>query len=164
MSIAQQVEKELSQLKNELGKLSSYTNTIEKAAQVSASSSHVSSSLEEVVKKVSQSYEGELEKLQKLISQIEKLSDEIRSLEKGISKIDFPSKLDKLDSTIASTNLSVQHLKTDLNLLQGTITSSIASIEKQIDIKLVEHLQPLKTLLYIVIVLVLACLLAIFIF
>jgi chromosome segregation ATPase len=125
-----EINSELKRLKNSLEKLDSYTSEIGIAKEASSS---VVSSIEELQKSYSESISAIDKELIGLIETNKPLIDQLEKLSKNLDNVDFPSRLDKIDATVAGINQGVMNLQGKLDNTERDIRDQIKELSKSFD-------------------------------
>jgi len=102
------VNDHLNELESELGRLRNSVNEIATAREAASKVISASQSMLTSLKQVATDFQH-LGKSNKSITQ--KLDETVDS----ILKVDFPSRLDKLDNTVSAINIGIQNLSTNLH-------------------------------------------------
>ena len=124
MSDIATVNDHLGELESELERLNNSVNEIATAKEAASKVVSVSQSVLSTLGKVSVDY-------QKLYEANEAINHIIHDAVGSISKVDFPSRLDKLDNTVSAVNIGVQNLATsfhDLSQEFGGIENRLTSL------------------------------------
>ena len=125
-----EINSELKRLKNSLEKLDSYTSEIGIAKETSSS---VVTSIEELQKSYSESISAIDEELIGLIETNKPLIDQLEKLTKNLDNVDFPSRLDKIDATVAGINQGVMNLQGKLDNTERDIRDQIKELSKSVN-------------------------------
>jgi DNA repair ATPase RecN len=108
MSDIATVNEHLVELESELERLSKATDEIATAKEAASEVMSASQSVLSTLGKVSVDY-------QKLYESNEAINSIIHDAVGSISKVDFPSRLDKLDNTVSAVSIGVQNLATSFH-------------------------------------------------
>jgi chromosome segregation ATPase len=87
--------------------------------------SSVHSELEEHLSSNQQRQEEHFKKVDEFLEEKEKLLNQVQELRDYIDSVDFPNRLDKLDNTTSSINVSIQNLQTSISEFKKEIKESI---------------------------------------
>lgn len=146
MPMKDQVHKDLAKLQGELSRLDSAVKHIEDAKELTKQITSNGQNLHE-------KYSDQLKEVKELTSKYQELVTRTEKLTEKIDKIDFPSRLDKLDASVTGINQGIQNVQTKLeNLgtaLDRAITNSTKSLLSRIE-KNSGEIQTLKILIYVV--------------
>lgn len=103
-----EVNDHLAELESELERLGKSVDTICAAQEAPSKAVSTSKSVLAILEQVSRGY-------QELHESDKKLKDEIHDVIDKISRVDFPSRLDKLDNTVSAVSIGVQNLIHDVS-------------------------------------------------
>lgn len=151
---------ELKRLKNSLEKLESYSSEIGKAKETAHS-------IIENIKKIQTSYSDSIVTLEKELNDIvatnKPLTEELVKLVDNLEKVNFPSRLDKIESLVSVINMNVMniqnklnHTEKDLKIDLGNLAAVIEKNQKANEYSSVQRkgeIEANKNLLVVVIVL-----------
>jgi regulator of replication initiation timing len=91
------------------------------------------SSIEELQKSYSESISAIDKELIGLIETNKPLIDQLEKLSKNLDNVDFPSRLDKIDATVAGINQGVMNLQGKLDNTERDIRDQIKELSKSFD-------------------------------
>jgi ABC-type transporter Mla subunit MlaD len=151
---------ELKRLKNSLEKLESYSSDIGKAKETA-------NSIIENINKIQTSYSDSIVTIEKELNDIvatnKPLTEELARLIDNLEKVNFPSRLDKIESLVSVINMNVMniqnklnHTEKDLKIDLGNLAAVIEKNQKANEYSSVQRkgeIEANKNLLVVVIVL-----------
>jgi len=111
------VSNHLAELEEELERLSKATNEITTAKEAASKAVSASQSVLSILKQVAIDF-------QHLSKSNEAVTQRIHEALDGILRVDFPSRLDKLDNTVSAVSIGVQNLATDFHDLARRLEES----------------------------------------
>ena len=164
-TIMSEINDELKKLKNSLDKLDTYTKEIGTAKDAATS-------VVDAISEVQNSYSSSIESIDKEVSDLVKtnkpLTDQLQVLTNKLDQVDFPSRLDKIDATVAGINQGVMNLQgkldnteRDLREQIGKVSTLITEFERRQDEKLFERkkeIQLNRNILIVIVVIVITIL------
>ncbi|GIV30350.1 MAG: hypothetical protein KatS3mg028_1416 [Bacteroidia bacterium] len=125
----EQIHKELASLQSELSRLDSAVKHIEDAKQLAKDITKNGHELQDKYKEQLQEVKDLTAKYQELVGRAEKLIDKI-------DKVDFPTRLDKLDAAVTAINQGLQNTQTKLENLGRDLKDEIKEAHKVLSYKL----------------------------
>ncbi len=138
-----EINDELKKLKKSLEKLDTYTNEI-------GSAKDAATSVVDAISEVQSSYSNSIESIDKEVSDLVKtnkpLTGQLQVLTNKLDQVDFPSRLDKIDATVAGINQGVMNLQgkldnteRDLREKIGKVSILITEFERRQEEKMLER-------------------------
>ena len=132
MSIKKLVDKELNHLKSELSRLSTYTNELGKAKIATDQAVQLSDNITEISQNISDSYSSGYDKLNKLQIELDTHVSQLSETSENINRVDFPSRLDKIDNTISSVNIGLQNCQSSIMSMEIELKNAIRNNQSSI--------------------------------
>jgi uncharacterized protein YeeX (DUF496 family) len=121
MNIEMQINEQLEKLKHHLTSLKDTTAKIDKAngclIDIVAQFGETNKVVGELITVVQNSYESQEQKIEDLITRSAEIFNQYRELTETIGEVDFPNRLDKIDTTLATTLQQGQGLLNKLEVL-----------------------------------------------
>lgn len=127
MNMQEQIHKELAVLQNELSQLDSAVKHIQNAERLAQSIVNTSTELQA-------KYNDQLREVQELTAQYQELVEKSERIIQKIDQVDFPNRLDKLDSSVAGINQGLQNTQLKLENLSHDIVNDLKDINKSLDV------------------------------
>lgn len=124
-----EINSELKRLKDSLERLDSYTNEIGKAK---GTANEVVISVKELHGTYSESLKSLDKELADLISTNKPLVEQLEKLINSLDSVDFPSRLDKIDVTVAGINRAVLNVQNKLDNTERDIRGQIKDLSNDI--------------------------------
>ena len=121
---------ELKRLKNSLEKLESYSSEIGKAKETA-------NSIIENIKKIQTSYSGSIVTIERELNDIvatnKPLTEELVKLIDNLEKVNFPSRLDKIESLVSIINMNVMNIQSKLNHTEKDLKTELSNLSAEIE-------------------------------
>jgi len=121
---------ELKRLKNSLEKLESYSSEIGKAKETA-------NSIIENIKKIQSSYSDSIVTIEKELNDIvatnKPLTEELVKLVDNLEKVNFPSRLDKIESLVSVINMNVMNIQSKLNHTEKDLKIDLGNLAAVIE-------------------------------
>ncbi len=155
MSELNEINDSLADFEEELSKLKSASGMIEDAqrsAQTTISESKII--MEEIIENSRKSSDGAIQESIKLNESANKLLEAVDDLMQKIDKVDFPTRLDKLDTSVSGINTAIQNLFSRFESIERNLKDDFNSKISTVQEKLVKS-QKLNLVILILILLVL---------
>jgi len=86
-----------------------------------------------MLNKIATLQQNELDALVKTRSGVDSLVTKLEAIEKTISSVNFPNRLDKIDTTISSINLSIQNLLNRVDANEQSLKKELQDVEDKVD-------------------------------
>lgn len=86
----------------------------------------------QAIKDTNNSVKSVFEQAYSLQQNSQKLSIEVEALMEKIGKVDFPTRLDKLDSTVSGINIAVQNMLGRLDLVERNLKDSLDGLHENL--------------------------------
>lgn len=122
----EQIHKELAVLQNELSQLDSAVTHIQNAERLAQSVVNTGTELQA-------KYDDQISEVQILIAQYQELTEKAEKVIQAIDQVDFPNRLDKLESLVAGINLGLQNTQLKLENISHEISGDLKDINKSLD-------------------------------
>jgi len=111
MSKLNEINDNLTEMQEELEKLSSATREIEKAKNVAQTTILESKQImEKLISNSKNATDAAINESKKLNESAQKLFDAVDILMNKLDKVDFPTRLDKLDNSVTGINTAIQNI------------------------------------------------------
>jgi chromosome segregation ATPase len=121
---------ELKRLKNSLEKLESYSSEIGKAKETA-------NSIIENIRKIQTSYSDSIVTIEKELNDIvatnKPITEELVKLVDNLEKVNFPSRLDKIESLVAIINMNVMNIQSKLNHTERDLKTELSNLSAEIE-------------------------------
>jgi hypothetical protein len=121
---------ELKRLKNSLEKLESYSSEIGKAKETAYS-------IIENINKIQTTYSDSIVTIEKDLNDIvatnKPLTDELVKLIDNLGKVNFPSRLDKIESLVSVINMNVMNIQSKLNHTEKDLKTELSNLSAEIE-------------------------------
>jgi chromosome segregation ATPase len=121
---------ELKRLKNSLEKLESYSSEIGKAKETA-------NSIIENIRKIQTSYSDSIVTIEKELNDIvatnKPITEELVKLVDNLEKVNFPSRLDKIESLVTIINMNVMNIQSKLNHTEKDLKTELSNLSAEIE-------------------------------
>lgn len=138
MSNLNEINDNLAEMQEELEKLSSATKEIEKAKNVAQTTILESKQImEKLISNSKNATDAAINESKKLNESAQKLFDAVDILMNKLDKVDFPTRLDKLDNSVTAINTAIQNIfgrfETVEKNLKDEFNSKISSLQEKLE-------------------------------
>lgn len=104
--------------------------------QISKDIQDSTSKLNDLGEKITKSFKSVEKEVKDLLDEYKFLSSETEKLVNKIDKVDFPTRLDKLDATVSSINQGLQNTQQRLGDLERNIKDDLSSKQKELTLRI----------------------------
>ncbi len=142
----EQIHKEIASLQQELSRLEKAVDHINDAKELSRQITSKAKTLEE-------KYSQQIKEVQSLTTQYNQLVHKIEKLLSKIDNVNFPQRLDKLDTTVSSINQGLQNVQAKLENLGRDIKDEFKKLNDVFTLGMEENRKTFKSLRIMIVVL-----------